>query len=176
MRDHDHDHDHDHPTPARPASATPKPDEPAGIAALQRTAGNEATSRLLAPANEPATTVPDVLKSPGAPLPPALRTDMESRLGHNFSSVRLHTDTAAARSATEINARAYTSGEHVVIGPNGGDRHTLAHELTHVIQQRQGKVPGEDHGDGLRISDPSDNFERAAEATATEALRHDPTS
>ncbi|WTG04890.1 DUF4157 domain-containing protein [Streptomyces sp. NBC_01590] len=114
--------------------------------------------------------VHEVLRTPGRPLDDATRSDMESRLGADFSDVRLHTDAAAKASAGEVGARAYTSGSHVVIGEGGGDRHTLAHELTHVIQQRRGPVAGTDHGDGLSISDPSDRFEREAEANAHRAL------
>ncbi|WP_260614584.1 DUF4157 domain-containing protein, partial [Streptomyces sp. WAC02707] len=55
-------------------------------------------------------------------------------------------------------------------GDDGGDRHTLAHELTHVIQQRRGPVAGTDDGGGLRISDPSDRYEREAEANATRVM------
>ncbi|BFO14740.1 hypothetical protein SHKM778_11280 [Streptomyces sp. KM77-8] len=44
--------------------------------------------------------------------------------------------------------------------------HTLAHELTHVVQQRQGPVAGTDHGNGLLLSDPADRFEREAETNA----------
>jgi hypothetical protein len=86
----------------------------------------------------------------------------------------VHADSAAQRSAAEIGARAYTSGNHIVVGAGGDDQHTLAHELTHVIQQRSGTVAGTDHGDGLRISDPSDRFEREAEANATRALAEPP--
>ncbi|MFD3941325.1 DUF4157 domain-containing protein [Streptomyces sp. NPDC058579] len=110
--------------------------------------------------------VHDVLRGPGRPLDNATRTDMESRLGADFSDVRLHTGGAAKASAAEVGARAYTSGNHVVIGDGGGDAHTLAHELTHVIQQRQGPVSGTDNGNGLAVSDPSDRFEREAEANA----------
>ncbi|WP_443041626.1 eCIS core domain-containing protein [Streptomyces sp. B21-083] len=111
--------------------------------------------------------VHDVLRSGGSPLDDATRTDMESRLGADFSDVRIHNDSAAKASAAEVGARAYTSGSHVVIGDGGGDQHTLAHELTHVIQQRQGPVAGTDNGSGLKVSDPSDRFEREAEANAT---------
>lgn len=113
--------------------------------------------------------MPGVLGSSGRPLDEAVRTDMESRPGADFSEVRVHDD-AARRSAAEIGARAHTSGNHVVLGDGGGDRHTLAHELTHVVQRRQGPVAGTDHGDGLRISDPADRFEREAEANAHRAL------
>ncbi|MFD4241007.1 DUF4157 domain-containing protein [Streptomyces sp. NPDC058525] len=110
--------------------------------------------------------VHDVLRSGGRPLDDTTRTDMEARFGADFSDVRVHDNAAARASAASVGARAYTSGSHVVIGDGGADRHTLAHELTHVIQQRRGPVAGTDNGDGLRVSDPSDRFEREAEATA----------
>lgn len=119
-------------------------------------------------------TVLGVLRGSGRALDTTTRTDMESRLGADFSDVRLHTGAEARRSAAEIGARAYTSGNHVVIGDGGGDRHTLAHELTHVIQQRQGPVAGTDNGDGLSVSDPGDRFEREAEANARRAMNGSP--
>ncbi|MEV6173551.1 DUF4157 domain-containing protein [Streptomyces sp. NPDC051954] len=114
--------------------------------------------------------VHNVLRAPGRPLDDATRTDMESRLGADFSDVRIHTDGAAKASAAEVGAGAYTSGSHVVVGEGGADKHTLAHELTHVIQQRQGQVAGTDNGAGLRVSDPSDRFEREAEANARRVM------
>ncbi|MFJ8623660.1 DUF4157 domain-containing protein [Kitasatospora sp. NPDC093550] len=124
-----------------------------------------AVQRAAAPAVQ-RSAVHDVLRGPGRPLDRATRTDMESRLGADFSDVRLHTGGAARASAAEVGARAYTSGNHVVIGEGGGDAHTLAHELTHVLQQRRGPVSGTDTGNGLKVSDPSDRFEREAEANA----------
>ncbi|MGW1204517.1 eCIS core domain-containing protein [Streptomyces cyaneofuscatus] len=112
-----------------------------------------------------------VLRTPGRPLDDATRGDMEARLGADFSDVRIHNDSAARASAAEVGARAYTSGSHVVIGDGGGDRHTLAHELTHVIQQRSGPVAGTVNSAGLKVSDPSDRFEREAEANATRVMR-----
>ncbi|MFB4196095.1 eCIS core domain-containing protein [Streptomyces carpaticus] len=110
--------------------------------------------------------VAEVLSSPGRPLPHRKRTEMEARLGADFRRVRIHTDAVAQRSAKEMRARAWTSGEDIVLTPDGSDDHTLAHELTHVIQQRKGPVAGTDRGDGTRVSDPSDRFEREAEANA----------
>ncbi|MEU9851124.1 DUF4157 domain-containing protein [Streptomyces sp. NPDC047985] len=115
--------------------------------------------------------VHDVLRAPGRPLDDETREDMEARFGADFSDVRIHDDSAARASAAEVGARAYTSGNHVVIGDDGADEHTLAHELTHVIQQRQGPVAGADNGNGLKVSDPSDRYEREAEANATRVMR-----
>ena len=81
------------------------------------------------------------LDEPGTPLEPAERKHFEQHFGHDFSRVRTHTGPAAAQSAHEVGARAYTAGRDIVFGagqyapgtPAG--RHVLAHELTHVIQQ-----------------------------------------
>ncbi|GIE81762.1 hypothetical protein Aph02nite_77120 [Actinoplanes philippinensis] len=146
---------------APPARSTQRRPDQDRLAALQRAGGNAAVQRSL---------VPEVLRGTGRPLADGVRRDMEARLGADFSDVRLHTGGLAERSAAEIGARAYTSGSHVVLGAGGGDRHTLAHELTHVIQQRQGPVAGTPDGHGLSMSDPGDRFERAAEANATRVL------
>ncbi|WP_407705605.1 DUF4157 domain-containing protein [Streptomyces niveiscabiei] len=147
---------------------------PQALAPLQRAIGNAAVARMMRRREEAGSeappvqrsAVPDVLRSPGRPLAQPVRAEMERRLGADFSDVRVHDDIAAQRSATEVGARAYTSGHHVVLGEGGGDRHTLAHELVHVVQQRSGPVSGTDNGAGLRVSDPSDRFEREAERTA----------
>jgi Domain of unknown function (DUF4157) len=69
----------------------------------------------------------------------------------------------------EASARAYTVGDHVVLG-KGADKNALAHELVHVLQQRQGLVAATDQGNGLKVSDPSDRFEREAAATGAQAM------
>ncbi|MFI6151609.1 DUF4157 domain-containing protein [Kitasatospora sp. NPDC051170] len=142
---------------------------PMSLLALQRMIGNAAVGQRLRQAVQ-RSAVPEVLRSAGRPLDAATRTEMEARLGADFGDVRVHDDSTAQRSAAEVGARAYTSGSHVVIGAGGADKHTLAHELTHVIQQRQGPVAGADNGSGLRVSDPGDSFERAAEANATRVM------
>lgn len=79
----------------------------------------------------------------GQPLGSDSRAFFEPRFGRDFSQVRLHTGDRAAAAARSIDARAFTSGNHVVMGAgeyqpssNAGKR-LLAHELTHVVQQRQ---------------------------------------
>src|SRR5437899_1147878 len=85
--------------------------------------------------------VHEVLRSPGQPLDPATRAFMEPRFGHDFSSVRVHTDAKAAESARAVNALAYTVGHDVAFGAaqyapgTAVGRRLLAHELTHVMQQ-----------------------------------------
>ncbi|MFJ8885962.1 DUF4157 domain-containing protein [Streptomyces sp. NPDC102402] len=158
-------------------SAVPPPLTAAALRAGQRGAGNAAVTAMIARRARPGPVVeaPDpgvheVLRSAGKPLAAPVRRDMESRFRTDFSAVRLHTGAAAARSAQAIGARAYTSGSHVVIGAGGGDKHTLAHELTHVVQQREGPVSGTATDHGFSVSDPGDRFERAAEANARKVL------
>jgi hypothetical protein len=112
-----------------------------------------------------------VLRGSGTPLAAPLKEEMEARLGADLSDVRVHTGGAAHVSAAEVDARAYASGSHIVIGDGGADKHTLAHELTHVIQQRHGPVAGTDHGSGFKVSDPFDLYEQAAEANAARVMR-----
>lgn len=84
-----------------------------------------------------------VLNSSGQPLDSATRAYFEPRFGCDFSQVRVHSDGAAQQSAREVNAHAYTVGHNIVFGagrfsPETKDgRHLLAHELTHVLQQRR---------------------------------------
>jgi Domain of unknown function (DUF4157) len=73
---------------------------------------------------------------------------MESRFGHDFSNVRVHSGHDAQTSAREIGARAFTVGSHIAFGSGeyapdstSGER-LLAHELTHVVQQHGGKGGG----------------------------------
>src|SRR5262249_32925809 len=73
------------------------------------------------------------------------RSFMESRLGHDFGKVRVHKDEKAETSARAINARAYTVGNHIVFGQRmdsntSEGRRLLAHELTHVVQQSDGRI------------------------------------
>jgi hypothetical protein len=57
--------------------------------------------------------VQEVVNSPGQPLDAPTRSAMEPRFGHDFSRVKVHTDSPAAHSALVLNARAYTAGPSV---------------------------------------------------------------
>jgi hypothetical protein len=153
---------------------------PAAVLRLQRLAGNSSVGSLVGHDDEPAeageerSPVLDVVgKGGGSPLPADLQTDMETHLGADFSAVRVHDGAQAAESAKAVQARAYTVGNDVVFNTGayspGTDegRRTLAHELTHVVQQRAGPVEATPAAGGIAVSDPSDRFELEAEAAAT---------
>jgi hypothetical protein len=86
--------------------------------------------------------VHQTLRSAGQPLDFATRNFMESRFGHDFGKVRVHTGDQAAGAARSIGARAFTVNQNIVFGrdeftPSTEARNRLlAHELTHVAQQQ----------------------------------------
>jgi hypothetical protein len=151
--------------------------DPAAVMRLQRSAGNAAVAAALQRDDDQRSPVLDVVgKGGGQPLEAGVRSEMESRIGADFSDVRVHTDGQAAASAAAVQARAYTVGSDVVFNsgqyqPDSSEgKKTLAHELTHVVQQRQGPVAGTDTGTGVAVSDPSDSYEQAAEANAESVM------
>jgi hypothetical protein len=83
----------------------------------------------------------------GHALDPETRSFMEARFGLDFGHVRMHTDSAAARSARAINALAYTVGDDIVFAQgtyaprNSAGRRLIAHELAHTVQQGGVIVP-----------------------------------
>lgn len=86
--------------------------------------------------------------SGGQNLPKDVNQFYASRIGHDFSDVKIHTDNKAASSASDINARAYTTGNHIVFNEGQYDpssytgKKLLAHELTHVVQQKNENISG----------------------------------
>lgn len=143
---------------------------PAGALHLQRAAGNAATGALVAQRDaEDTDAVHKVVGSGGgSSLDGPTRTMMESRMGHDFGDVRVHSGPDAAAAASSVQAQAFTVGNDVVLGAgkSASDERTMAHELTHVVQQRNGPVPGDSIGNGISLSDPGDWAERQAESNA----------
>jgi len=81
------------------------------------------------------------LGTSGQPLSENSRHFFEPRFGQDFSNVRIHTDSVAAKSAQSINALAYTTGNNIVFNSgqyspdSDSGKKLMAHELTHVLQQ-----------------------------------------
>ena len=139
-------------------------------AALRR---SRAQGKAAEPASSVANTVQEVARSRsgGQPLEPATRTLMESRFGQDFSAVRVHTEGLANEWAQSLNASAFTTGRDIFFAPGKYALRTtdgqklLAHELTHVVQQRNGTSL-----EGISIGASGDNFEREADAAAEAAI------
>jgi hypothetical protein len=89
----------------------------------------------------PSPGVHETINSRGHPLDAGTKNFMESRFGYDFNNVQIHNDSLAHQSSKDINAKAYTSGNHIAFAtgqykPDTFEgRHLLAHELTHLVQQ-----------------------------------------
>jgi hypothetical protein len=158
---------------------------PGAVMHLQRAAGNDSVTSLLGAdhddhEDEPSPVRDVIGSSSGQPLERSTRQFMEGRMGQDFGDVRVHTDAKASDSARSVSAQAYTVGNDIVFqsGTYAPDtdtgRHVLAHELTHVVQQRSGPVDGTPAAGGIKISHPSDSFEQSAERNAGEVMSQTP--
>lgn len=138
----------------RETSVLPAP-APSRTVDARRAAATAATERepaVLAHGVTGATDAP-ALRNGGTPLDPVTRAFFAMQFGAGddaLRDVRVHTGPSASAAAMALGARAYTSGSHVVFGDGeyrpgtrGGDE-LLAHELTHVLQQRAAGHGGTD--------------------------------
>ena len=149
---------------SRAACAKPPQSQAPLFHQLQQQMGNQVVGRMVQAklnAGSPQTTSSAAQTSlgnlsGGESLSQSTRAFFEPRLGQDFSDVRVHSDAAAADSARSLNALAFTAGRDIVFGagqyaPDSPDgRRLLAHELTHVVQQKQSAEP--------RISRKIDHF------------------
>jgi Domain of unknown function (DUF4157) len=132
---------------------------------LQRRADKPDADQIEAPG-----IVHEVLRSSGQPLARQTRAFFEPRFGHEFSRVRVHADAQANASARAVNALAYTVGNHVAFAggryaPETAEgRQLLAHELTHVVQQRGVEHP--DQSSPIAVGPVNSPHEHAAAANA----------
>ncbi len=80
-------------------------------------------------------------KGSGSKLSESTQSFMESRFGHDFSNVKIHTDSNAVQMSKDVNAQAFTHGSDIYFNSGkynpdySSGKHLLAHELTHVVQQ-----------------------------------------
>jgi len=91
-------------------------------------------------------------RSSGQPMPETLQKKMEAFFGTDFSDVRIH----VGQEASSIGALAFTHGSNIFFAPglyNPATPHgqqLLGHELTHVVQQRAGRVRNP-YGSGVAV-------------------------
>jgi len=103
----------------------------------------------------------------GAPLDGGALAHMEQTFGTDLGDVRIHTDQPAAALNRSVGARAFTVGSDIFFGAGSApsDRGLLAHEMTHVVQQRSG-IARSAAGAALTVTAADDAHEREAEAVA----------
>jgi hypothetical protein len=113
----------------------------------------------------------------GQAIDRSTRDYFESRFGHDFSRVRIYSDSQSAASSRDIGARAYTSGQNIYFSEGQYQPETeeglrlLGHELTHVVQQENGEGLSEGV---LEVSSPSDASEREARTNGERILSGEP--
>lgn len=175
--DHRREHEPEQVVVREPPQAT---SETSGAERLASAVGNEAFARVAA---EGAGILPDGRVHPvvestiartrggGHPLDPSSRERFGGALGDSLADVRVHNDDAADALATSVSARAFTTGSDIYFargehqpGSSDGER-LLAHELTHVAQQRDASSSGP-----LVVSNPGDALESEAERSADELV------
>ncbi len=106
----------------------------------------------------------------GQPLEDALKEQMSTSLGHDFSEVRVHSGPGADELNRQLSARAFTIGSDIFFTRGAYDpdsisgRELIAHELIHVVQQRNGRLSGE--GKRMTVRPAGDSFEQEAKALA----------
>jgi hypothetical protein len=131
---------------ASPSSREEAARRTAEIATTRRPAPQKASAPVTSLEPGPSTAPAELqarIEKISAPLPTSARKEMELRFGHDFSRVRVATDHEADTLSRSLGARAFTHGEKIVFADGefaletAAGRHLLAHELTHVIQQRQ---------------------------------------
>ncbi|SEL14129.1 eCIS core domain-containing protein [Haloferax larsenii] len=158
----------------RPAEV-PKDIERRNAKSVQRSRGAHHEASKAGDAQVP-DSVRDVISSPGQQLDTSIQRAMEDRMGDNLGDVRIHTGPSAAKACEDINARAFTVGNHIAFNhgeydPSSAEgQHVLAHELAHVRQQTGGAVSMLPQEGELEI-DPDERLEREAEETAQRVMR-----
>jgi Domain of unknown function (DUF4157) len=140
----------------------------AKVQTVQRQASDTNTDTD-SPSSVPQSVTQVMESSGGQPLPRSTRNEMESAFGVDFGQARIHTGQQAATAARDINASAFTVDQDIYFGegqyqPDSQQgKHLLAHELTHTLQQANGRSALQ--SDAV-VSHPDDVLEREADSVA----------
>ncbi|WP_189062800.1 eCIS core domain-containing protein [Deinococcus arenae] len=136
--------------------------EQAALNADTRSSMQRQLADLDAEATQPVLARIQARRGAGNPLPEAIRLHLEQGLNHDLSRVRIHDDADADQLAKGVNALAFTTGMDIFFRAGQFNPNTrsglelLAHEVTHTVQQSQGRV-----GQGI---DPDAGLESEARA------------
>ncbi|MET9762303.1 DUF4157 domain-containing protein [Streptomyces sp. NPDC006372] len=175
--------------PASRPTAAPPP-----LIALQRAAGNAAVARAVQRARDEqhaegqqsgpegrgadgavpvqrSPSVRDAIDSPGRPLEPRILQRAEQAYGMPFGHVRVHDGPVAQRSAEDLDALAYASGSHIVLGEKRVSDEVMYEEVDHVRQQALATVSGTVNGRGEKVSHQNDPFEKSAGSNGRKVAR-----
>jgi hypothetical protein len=113
----------------------------------------------------------------GSKLDDSVRSSMESAFNTDFSDVRVHSDASAANLSRSMQATAFTHGSNIFFSEGSynpsseSGKHLLAHELTHVVQRKQGRDTGAPSLSATTtIGKADDPLETEAEAVATDVV------
>jgi hypothetical protein len=173
-REHEHERRHDRTSEPRRESQQPL----AAVRSVASSIGNAAFARFAEPGSgilpggrvHPGVeTAIAAARGQGGALDAGVRDRVGAALGDPLTDVRVHADECADALARSVSARAFTTGADVFFARGEyrpatatGDA-LLAHELTHVVQQRDSPATGP-----LTVTDPGGELEVEAEATARE--------
>ncbi len=112
----------------------------------------------------------DSMRGGGSNLDSGFRDKMEAGFGSSFEDVRVHQDSQSDVLNRQMTAKAFTTGSDIFLRSDASpsDHHLMAHELTHVVQQRSGATGG---GGGQMTAGPADDpLEHEADQTAEAVL------
>lgn len=121
--------------------------------------------------------------SAGIALPDDIRIVMEKRFQVSFGDVRIHSNDFAASQAVALGARAFTRGNDIHFAPGHYQPQSrvglslLAHELAHVVQQRNGKFNATTVSDHIAqsrndLEKEAEQVERSVESSSTPLFIH----
>ena len=122
------------------------------------------------------------MRGSGEPLPDSIREPMERSFGADFGEVRIHANSQVDKLTSSISARAFTAGEDIFMfkelyKPNNNEnRELLAHELAHVLQQRnttklvqrQGDEDKNDEDENIPLTSIESSFSNSISIEITE--------
>ncbi|NRR23772.1 DUF4157 domain-containing protein [Brevibacillus sp. MS2.2] len=138
----------------QPSQVQRKASHSSHILSLQKTLGNQAVQRMLS--RTPLQKSENLSSDSGRSLPDSVQAKMEQAFHTDFSEVQIHPESSVA---SQIGAVAFAQGNDIHFAPGTYQPETqsgqqlLGHELTHVVQQRQGRVKANVLDASLPIND-----------------------